>query len=124
MNNHCNISRRSRGAFVRALHTAVEGRARYKINGLQGSIAFKKYLELNLSEVQGITQVSANPSTGNVLVFYQPGHTVLALAAQIERLVIDYTKQSHSSIVRAAKKINRFQKKAKKLPASKKNPVN
>ncbi|MGJ5676463.1 MAG: HAD-IC family P-type ATPase [Nostochopsis sp.] len=120
MNNHCNISRRSRGAFVRALHTAVEGRARYKINGLQGSIAFKKYLELNLSEVQGITQVSANPSTGNVLVFYQPGHTVLALAAQIERLVIDYTKQSHSSIVRAAKKINRFQKKAKKLPASKK----
>ncbi|RAM51954.1 MAG: ATPase [Hapalosiphonaceae cyanobacterium JJU2] len=120
MNNHCNISRRSRGAFVRALHTAVEGRARYKINGLQGSEAFKKYLELKLSEVQGITQVNANPSSGNVLVLYQPEHSVLALAAQIERLVIEYTKQSQHSIVRATKKINRFPKKAKKLPASNK----
>ncbi|WP_315791679.1 HAD-IC family P-type ATPase [Fischerella sp. JS2] len=120
MNNHCNVSRRSRDALVRALHTAVKGRARYKINGLQGSEAFKKYLELKLSEAQGITQVSANTSTGNVLVFYQPGHTVLALAAQIERLVIEYVKQSHSSIAEAAKKINQFQKKAKNLPASNK----
>ncbi len=120
MNNHCNVSHRSRGAFVRALHTAVEGRARYKINGLQGSEAFKKYLELKLSEVQGITKVSANPSSGNVLVLYQPEHSVLALAAQIERLVIEYAKQSQHSIVGATKKINRFQKKAKKLPASNK----
>ncbi len=120
MNNHCNISRRSRDAFVRALHTAVEGRARYKINGLQGSQAFKKYLELKLSEVQGITQVSANPSTGNVLVLYQPGHSVLALAAQIERLVIEYAKQTQHSIVGASKKINLPQKKAKKLSASNK----
>lgn len=120
MNNHCNVSRRSRDALVRALHTAVEGRARYKINGLQGSEALKKYLELKLSEAQGITQVSANTSTGNVLVFYRPGHSVLALAAQIERLVIEYVKQSHSSIAEAAKKINRFQKKPKNLPASNK----
>ncbi|MBW4432236.1 MAG: cation-transporting P-type ATPase [Pelatocladus maniniholoensis HA4357-MV3] len=121
MNNHCNISRRSRAAFVRALHTAVKGRARYKINGLQGSEAFKKYLELRLSEVQGITQVSANPSTGNVLVLYQPGQTVLALAAQIEHLVIEYTKQSQHSIVKATKKINRFPKKAKKPASNKKS---
>jgi Ca2+-transporting ATPase len=73
-----------------------------------------------LSEAQGITQVSANPSTGNVLVLYQPGHSVLALAAQIERLVIEYTKQSQRSIVGAAKQINRSQKKAKNLPASNK----
>jgi Ca2+-transporting ATPase len=121
MKNHCNVSRRRRNALVKALHTAVEGRARYKINGLQGSEALKKYLELELSGAEGITQVSANPSTGNVLVIYQPGHNASAIAAQIERLVIEYAKQSqHSITVGTANKINRAEKKAKNLPASNK----
>ncbi|MFQ4141198.1 HAD-IC family P-type ATPase [Chlorogloeopsis sp. ULAP02] len=114
MNKNCNISCRSKDAIVRTLHTAVEGRARYKINGLQSSEGLKKYLELRLSEHKGITRVCANSITGNVLVYFQPEQTCLTLASLIERLVLEYTKYSQNSIVtRATKKEKRPQKKAK-----------
>ncbi|MDM9385573.1 HAD-IC family P-type ATPase [Chlorogloeopsis sp. ULAP01] len=114
MKQNCNISCRSKNAIVRTLHTAVQGRARYKINGLQSSEGLKKYLELRLSEHKGITQVSANSITGNVLVYFQPEQTCLTLASLIERLVLEYTKYSQNSIAtRTSKKEKRPQKKAK-----------
>ncbi|MBF2005213.1 MAG: cation-transporting P-type ATPase [Chlorogloeopsis fritschii C42_A2020_084] len=119
MNKNCNISCRSKNAIVRTLHTAVEGRARYKINGLQSSEGLKKYLELRLSEHKGITEVCANSITGNVLVYFQPGQSYLTLASLIESLVLEYTKYSQNSIVtRAAKKEKRPQKKSQKSSKS------
>ncbi len=125
MNNDCNIYRRSRIPIVRTLHTAVDGRARYKVQGLQGSEDLKKYLELKLSEEKGITEVRANPTTGNLLVIFQPGRSFLALAAQIEGLVLEFAKQIQHSLVKTPKKDSQIQKKAKKnSPASNKKTQN
>ncbi len=51
-------------SLVRAIHTAVKGRARYKIAGLYQQKALKRYLELGLSQEETIASVKANDWTG------------------------------------------------------------
>jgi undecaprenyl-diphosphatase len=79
--------------LVRAIHTAVPGRARYKVYGLYRSEAIKKYLEIRLSREKGITQVSANHYTGNVLVFFLPYLQPNAIGSLIKGMILDYYKK-------------------------------
>ncbi|MBD2304483.1 HAD-IC family P-type ATPase [Chroococcidiopsis sp. FACHB-1243] len=80
--------------LVQAIHTAVKGRARYKVQRLKHSEYLKKYLEFELLTHKGIQQVRANPDTGNVLVIFQPSFSPNAIALPIEKIVIEYRKQS------------------------------
>ncbi|MFN6486784.1 MULTISPECIES: phosphatase PAP2 family protein [unclassified Nostoc] len=70
--NHC----------VQAIHTAVKGRARYKVNGLYHSETLKRYLESRLLEQEIIFQARANSYTGNVLVIFSPEKSLNAIAVR------------------------------------------
>lgn len=78
--------------LVRALHTAVRGRGRYKVSGLYRSPALKTYLELNLSRYKQIHCVCANPATGNLLVLFASEYSAQAIAARIEKIVVEYQR--------------------------------
>jgi P-type Ca2+ transporter type 2C len=67
------------------IHTAVRGRARFRVAGLRHSRAMKQLLENNLSRARGIKEVGANPLTGNVLVTFDSSHHVERIAAMIVR---------------------------------------
>ena len=56
--------------MVKAIHDKVEGRARFKVPGLQRSEPLKRFLESQLSEKSGILSVSASVTTGNLLVSF------------------------------------------------------
>lgn len=71
MTNHRKSPSR-RPPLVQALHTAVRGRARFRVQGLKGSDLLRQYLEFQLSQAVGIYQVSASVVTGNVLVLFDP----------------------------------------------------
>lgn len=83
------LAKDSEYAEVRAIHTAVKGRARYKINGLYQEKALKRYLEFRLPQEQTIAQVRANCLTGNVLVIFHH-----AIALLLQNLVLDYRKET------------------------------
>ncbi len=82
------------GNLIRTLHTAVKGRARYKISKLYYSSDFKTYLESRLSAEKIVTQVRANPVTGNVLVLFHPEISANAIAWLLQKIVVDYSKQN------------------------------
>ncbi|MFQ4144122.1 phosphatase PAP2 family protein [Chlorogloeopsis sp. ULAP02] len=86
--------------FVQPLHTAVKGRARYKVNGLYGSQTLKKYLESRLSQEETIAEVCANHFTGNVLVIFNSLQSPNAIASLIQDAVLDYRIQGRKSPVR------------------------
>ncbi|BAZ53842.1 phosphoesterase [Nostoc sp. NIES-4103] len=79
--------------LIRAIHTAVKGRARYKISGLHHSQACKRYLEVRLSQEEIVRRFHANPLTGNVLVISHPDFTANAIALLLQNIVLDYTKE-------------------------------
>jgi membrane-associated phospholipid phosphatase len=84
--------------WVQAIHTAVKGRARYKVNGLYHSEALKRYLESRLLEQKIIFQARANSYTGNVLVIFPPDKSLNAIALLIQEIVLDYWKKVNKSL--------------------------
>ena len=63
---------------------ALAGRLRIKIPRIKGAADQAEELEQHLQEFAGIESVSANPTTGNVLVLYNPqridqGRIILSL---------------------------------------------
>ncbi|BAT52415.1 Phosphoesterase, PA-phosphatase related [Nostoc sp. NIES-3756] len=81
-------------SLIRAVHTAVKGRVRFKVNGLYRCEALKRYLEIRLSKLDIITQASANPVTSNVLIIFDPNFTLDAIASLLQAIVLDYRKVS------------------------------
>jgi Ca2+-transporting ATPase len=79
------ISRSGRSAPVVPIHTAVAGRARFKVAGLYRSQLMKTLLESSLCGAEGIKQVDANPLTGNVLVTFDTCRDVGHVTAMIAR---------------------------------------
>jgi membrane-associated phospholipid phosphatase len=77
-------------SVIRAIHTSIKGRARYKVSGLHHSQALKQYLESRLSQEEIISQASANHVTGNVLVLFQPDFNPQAIARLLQNIVLDY----------------------------------
>lgn len=78
--------------FVQPIHTAVTGRARFKVNGLYGSELLKQHLVSGLLNDDGISNFSINTLTGNILIFYKVHTTPDKIAARIENFVLEYTK--------------------------------
>ena len=78
--------------MVEAIHTAVAGRARFKVEGLYRSKSLEKLLESRLARLQDISLASANALTGNVLVCYNSGNNPQTIAALIEGIVSDCLK--------------------------------
>ncbi len=79
--------------MIQALHTAVAGRARFKVEGLYRSQDFQRLLEFRLARVKEITQVSASALTGNVLVCYNSGNTSDSIAALLEGIASECRSQ-------------------------------
>ena len=86
-------------ALVQPIHTAVKGRARFKVKGLYHSESLKQHLEFNLNQDSGIVKVLANPLTGNILIFFAPNRSFDHIAAPIEPLVLNYRKQRGKSLL-------------------------
>src|SRR5262249_20903536 len=83
-------------------HTAVPGRARFKVQGLYHSQALKQRLETRLVEKSGIHEVSANPLTGNALVSFNSEQTPSSVATLIEGIITaPETSNGHHSDVGA-----------------------
>jgi Ca2+-transporting ATPase len=76
--------------MVQAIHTAVAGRVRFKVEGLYRSEALKRVLEAQLTRLQEITHVSANALTGNVLVCFNSGNSPQTIASLIEEIVGEF----------------------------------
>src|SRR5579885_3100556 len=72
---------------VRALHTAIPGRARFHVPGLKGSRTLKIYLESALSAKRLIKAVSASTATGNMLVLFDRQASLCAVAEAIDELL-------------------------------------
>lgn len=59
---------------VHAVHTAVAGRARYRVQKLYRSAPLKRRIETELASRKGIISVSANILTGSVLILFERDH--------------------------------------------------
>lgn len=79
--------------LIQTIHTAVKGRARYKVYGLQHSQTCKRYLESRLSQDKRILQACANSLTGNVLVTFYPDFSSRDIALLLQMIVVDYRKE-------------------------------
>lgn len=77
-------------ALVEPIHTAVRGRARYRVEGLQGCSLLKDHLMIGLSSHEAVVEVSSSTVTGSVLVRFNSGNDFKAIAALIELLVAEY----------------------------------
>jgi undecaprenyl-diphosphatase len=76
--------------MITAIHTAVKGRARYKVTELYGSIPLKRLFEARLVAYAEIQEVPANTRTGNVLVRFHPDLSPAAVAALLAEGRTDY----------------------------------
>jgi len=79
-------------ALVQPLHTAVSGRARFRIQGLYRSESLKQYLELELLKRDGIRSISVSTLTGNLLVYFSSARPSSEIASYIGTVVSDYQK--------------------------------
>ncbi|MGB8990991.1 MAG: HAD-IC family P-type ATPase [Desulfobaccales bacterium] len=79
--------------MVEAIHTAVAGRARFKVEGLYRDVSLEKLLDARLRRLKDVIRASANALTGNVLVCYNSGNTPQTIAALIEGIISDYRGQ-------------------------------
>jgi len=76
--------------MVEAIHTAVPGRARFKVEGLYRRNAMKRFLESKLRTKDDIVSCSANILTGNLLVCFNSGNTHHTIATLITDIIEDY----------------------------------
>lgn len=52
---------------------SLEGRLRIRLPRIKGARREAREVDLRLQQVTGVEDVSANPTTGNVLIYYNPG---------------------------------------------------
>lgn len=87
--------------MVRAIHTAVKGRARYRVEELYRSPSLQRYLERSLARRSGIIKVTASSVTGNLLVKFNPDRTPDEIADLIEKSISTYQENKPESISQA-----------------------
>ena len=102
MDNDFPNSRSSRNPIVRVIHTAVKGRARYKVDKLHHSQSLKQYIELRLKDEALIRDVFANSLTGSVLVFFQPDFSPKAIALLIKKVVLEFQAKGTKSLAQTS----------------------
>ncbi len=78
--------------MVQTIHTAVEGRARFKIDGLYRSEGLKRFLEAQAARANGngIKAVSANPLTGNALIHFEAGVEPETIGRWLSQMVAEF----------------------------------
>jgi Ca2+-transporting ATPase len=76
--------------MITVIHTAVKGRARYKVTELYGSVPLKRHLEVRLVARADIQAVSASTLTGNVLVRFCPDLSPAAVASLLAEVMTEY----------------------------------
>ncbi len=75
--------------MIQSIHTQVEGRARFKIDGLFGSEMLKRVLEQRLSREGEIYSVSASILTGNILVNFNSNNDHHTIRFLIEEILVE-----------------------------------
>ncbi|QLE55507.1 cation-translocating P-type ATPase [Nostoc sp. TCL26-01] len=78
--------------MIKAIHTSVKGRARYKVKELDRSLSLKNHLERSLVSQPEIIAVSANPLTSNVLVIFCQEYNYQQIANLIAAAIFSYQK--------------------------------
>ena len=73
--------------MVEAIHKAVSGRGRYRVEGLYGCEPLKQFLELRLAREKLITRVSASTLTGNVLVSFNSDNSHRSIGALLDKVL-------------------------------------
>ncbi|MDZ8241530.1 MAG: phosphatase PAP2 family protein [Nostoc sp. ChiQUE01a] len=110
---NADVSNRShQNILIQAIHTAVKGRARYKVSGLRHSHSLKNYIASRLSQDKIITKFQVNDLTGNVLVIFNQDFSPNAIALILQNIVLDYTR-NFKKVLTPKLDIN---EKAKTLP--------
>jgi len=72
---------------VHAIHTAVPGRARYRVQSLYRSESLKRHIETGLAGNEGILSVSANILTGGVLILFERDRSVDRVTVLLDMVV-------------------------------------
>ncbi len=91
MKQSSNISTQKQNFSIQTLHTAVKGRARYKVSSLRYDPSLKQYLEYRLATEPGIEQVRASSVTGNLLIFFDiKQKDVRKIASRLATIVTQY----------------------------------
>ncbi|MBD2361278.1 HAD-IC family P-type ATPase [Anabaena minutissima FACHB-250] len=99
--------------MIKAIHTQVKGRARYKITELYGSIELKEYLERSLVKNPVIWQVHANTLTGNLLVNFTPQYNYQQIQALIEKSILKFTKSQTTKLIKPTHKTTKIDSSVK-----------
>ncbi len=76
--------------MVEAIHTAVRGRARYRVQGLYRSEGLKEYLSDRLTRDGEVYSFSANILTGHVLIRFNGHRTPEDLGELLQTLVLNF----------------------------------
>jgi len=103
---------------ITPIHTAVKGRARYRVTGLYGSVTLKRLLEARLIEHAEIQEISASTLTGNVLVHFRSDTSPVAVAALLADVMTD-----HADIVRRQNGAQGIQVAADKVDTTPQQPA-
>jgi Ca2+-transporting ATPase len=80
--------------MIQPIHTAVPGRARYKVEGLYRSESLKRHLEARVSAIDNIQAVSASTLTGNILVHFDPARHADEIIALLDGVVAEHRKKT------------------------------
>ena len=76
-------------AVIEAIHTKIEGRARFRVDGLFGCEHLKRLLEQRLKAEKDILSASANTLTGTVLVNYNSNNNHHTIAFLLEDILVE-----------------------------------
>jgi Ca2+-transporting ATPase len=77
---------------IQVIHNSVEGRTRFKIEGLSGSEPLKKILKKRLVRDRDVLRVSASSLTGNCLVCYNSNNNHHTISFLIEDILEEFHK--------------------------------
>src|SRR5690348_8246866 len=69
------------------VHTAVPGRARFRIDGLRGSVSLKRRLERLVPDGGRLQVGRADPLTGTLLIFFSPDLSLTRIVERVEHVV-------------------------------------
>lgn len=91
--------------LVQPIHTAIAGRARYKVTGLWRCESLQRYLESKLAMQQDISLVRGNINSGNLLVIFSPHLDYRQVAQLIDNCLMNFRQRLGDGYLN--KKINR-----------------
>jgi Ca2+-transporting ATPase len=74
---------------IQAIHTSIEGRSRFKVEGLLGSESLKRLIDERLSNEKDILGVSSSTLTGNILLSYNSNNNHHTIAFLLEDILLE-----------------------------------